>query len=244
MKRWLLVVPGLLFLGAASSWGMLFKANLETPDYTAGLPLDGQDGWVGLASVDAAEVVAGHAIARSGRRAIRCWAGDLEVSGGYYDGAWDRPIQFDALTIPAEVRVEADVRLDGPDTGSGPQDDLASANLYARNGRHRGAWFYLSSTGAAFANSYTENEEHWYQLETPIQVGAYNHLAITLDYLTHLATFEVNHVKVGQLPFGGSGEQFQGVLLELATVIEYPNFDPLAYTGYWDNISVRAKPAR
>jgi hypothetical protein len=271
MKRWLFILPGLLLLGATSThWGMLFNATFETPDYQAGQPLVGQDGWVGLLAGDAPTIVADHRLASSGRRAIECWVGDLAIlyEGDppnevpmWWDGAWRRPIEFDAITIPSEVRVEADVRLDGPVTGSGPEADLVSANLYARNGSRRSAWFYLSSTGNAYANSFTTEyiggdpknpyvTMYEHEFETPIKIGAYNKLAITLNYITQLATFEVNNKTIGQLPFGGPDQQFQDVLLELAAFtknrvdpVEFPNYDPMAYTAYWDNFSVRAKPA-
>jgi len=66
------------------------------------------------------------------------------------------------------VRVEADIRLDGPDTGNGPGDDLLSANLYARNGVGRSAFFYVSSNGNAYAFANSENGSAGYRFETPI----------------------------------------------------------------------------
>jgi len=56
------------------------------------------------------------------------------------------------------VRVQADIRLDGPDTGDGPGADLLSANLMARNGTHQSAFFYLSSNGNAYANAFSDGD--------------------------------------------------------------------------------------
>ena len=257
MKRILFVVLGFLLLGSLlaatrSTWGMLFHTGFETPDYTAGLPLVGQDGWVGVVSVDAAEVAAEHGTARSGRRAVQCWAGDLEVlpypMDWLFDGAWEQLIEFDALTNPAEVRVQADVRLIGPDTGEGPGWDLLSANLMARNAEqlaaHRAPFFMLSSNGNAYANAYSEEFGYLgYMFETPIKFGDWNRLAMILNYRTHLCTFEVNNKTIGSLPFGGSGEQFTSVFLEMAAWND-ESFDVTPYMAYWDNISVQAKPAK
>jgi len=254
MRRLSILGLGCLLAAAPFGWGLLYHTSLETPDYTPDQALVGQDGWEALWAGDAAMVVEGKKIAASGRRAIHCWGGDLIAldppDDWLLDGVWERPIEFDAVTKPAEVRVEADVKVTGPDTGDGSGDDLLSANLMARNGRFRSAWFFLSSNGNAYANSYSEGPggtvvELWYQHETPIKLGEYNRLAITLNYLTHFATFEVNGKPIGQLPFGGTGEQFQSVLLEMAAW-NAPSpeiFDPTIYDAYWDNISVRAKPA-
>ena len=254
MKRVLYVTIGCVLVAsllafAASHWGNLYKTTFETPNFEVGKPLHGQDHWVGLDdSFKALEVVEGRFVGASGRRAVRCWAGDLKpLPAPYdylYDGNWDQPITFDAVTNPAEVRVEADVRLVGPDTGTGPNDDLCSANLMARNGSHQSAFFYLSSNGNAYANAFSTTEgDKWYQFETPIKFGEYNRLAITLNYATHMATFEVNGKVIGALPFGGKGERFKSPLLEMAAWRD-KSFDHTKYTAYFDNVAVLAKPAR
>jgi hypothetical protein len=245
MNSMLLVALGTAAVGALS-FGTLFRTSFETPDYIAGERLDGRDGWVTLLAPNAARIVDGHATAASGRRAIECWGGgELADLGWILDGAWEQPVDFDAVTDPCIVRVEADVRLDGPDTGSGPNDDLVSANLYARNGIGRSAFMFISSNGSAYAFANSElYGSAGYEFETPVELGEYNRLAITLNYSTHMAAFEVNGVTVGSLPFGGSGEEFIGTLIEFG-VYNDPNYvDPTLYTGYWDNVSVRAKPAR
>jgi hypothetical protein len=243
MNHILLAALGTLVLGGTAGFGMLFNTGFESNDYTANQPLDGQDGWETLLAPDAAVVVRGHATASSGRMAVKCWGGGpLVQTSGLLDGAWEQVVDFDPVTHPAKVRVQADVRLDGPDTGGGPNDDLASANLYARNGVGRSAFFYVSSNGNAYAFANSDQGSAGYRFETPITLGDYNRLAITLDYSTHIATFEVNGNTVGTLPFGGAGEQFRGTLLEFAAW-DHPSFDPTLYTGYWDNVLVRANPA-
>lgn len=235
---------GTLLLVGTPTAGFLYFTSFETADYRANQPLDGQAGWSALLSPNAAVVVSDRSTAALGRQSVQCWGGgELEdVGGGLLDGAWEQVIPFDPITQPHVVRVEADVRLDGPDTGTGPNDDLVSANLYARNGAGRSAFFFLSSTGEAFAFANSEAGPRGYEFQTPIRRGAYNHLAITLNYRTHIATFEVNWQVVGSLPFGGAGEAFRGVLLEFAGFS--PLVDITQYTGYWDNVLVWARPAR
>lgn len=244
MKRIVIASVGCLLLAAGSDSANLFHTGFETRAYTANQRLDGQDGWTALLAPDAAVVVDGRQTASNGRRAVSCWGGGpLVHTQGLLDGAWEQVVPFVPSLCASIVRVEADVRLDGPDTGVGPGDDLASANLYARNGAGRSAFFFVSSNGNAYAFANSDQGASGYQFETPIRQGAYNHLSITLDYSTHLATFEVNRVVVGALPFGGAGEQFRGALLEFAAWDD-PSFDATLYTGYWDNVSVRARGRR
>jgi hypothetical protein len=166
------------------------------------------------------------------------------------DGAWEQLIDFDALTKPAVVHVQADVRLVGPSTDEPNvppwDDDLVSANLGARNaealGARRAPWFYLSSNGYAYANAHSEAGTQVYMFETPIKFGAWNRLRMALNYRTHLCDFFVNGKKIGSLPFGGSGEQFTSVMLEMAAWND-PSFDFKPYKAYWDNVLVWAMPA-
>jgi len=258
MKRMSFVALGFLLLGSllaatTATWGILYHTGFETHEFKANQPLVGQDGWTNLISPNAAVVVAGHKVAAGGRRAVECWGGGpLESVGELPDrfllGAWEQVIDFDALTEPAIVRVECDIRLVGPDT-TDPEaenpwdDDLCSANFYGRNGTHRAPFFYVSSNGNAYANAFTETSEAWYAFETPIKFGDWNHYAIIMNYATHMATFEVNHKAIGALPFGGSGEAFRSAALEFASFDNLEVVNPKLYTAYWDNISVRAKPA-
>lgn len=235
---------GSVLLTSSVAGGLFFFSSFESRAYKAGEPLAGQAGWVSLASPKAAEIVQDRSKARCGRRAIEVWGGgDLEsFSLPYYDlldAAYEQVVEFDEGETPRRVRVSADVRLDGPDTGVGPNDDLASANLYARNGADRSAWIYLSSNGNAycFANSELGGSVG-YAFETPIKQGKYNRLAIILDYRTHLAEFRINGKSVGELPFGGSGEKFTGALIEFAAIDDLNYIDPKLYRAYWDNILV------
>ena len=130
------------------------------------------------------------------------------------------------------------------DTGSGPANDLLSANLYARNGVGGSAYMYSSSTGEVFCFADGVSGSSGYQFATPVTLGQYSTLAITLDYATHLAAFEVNGVTVGILPFGGSASEFfRGATLEFAALDAPAVIDPSLYTGHWDNLVILAMPS-
>ena len=225
----------------------LFLTSFETPNYIVGQSIDGIDNWFSALSPNAPVIAGDPSLASGGRRALQCWGGspELESTGGLLDGAWAQPVTFNPpWAQQALVRVQCDVRLDGPDTGTGPNDDLVSANLIARNGVGQSASMFLSSTGQVFCNSSGEAGSFGYQFATPVALGEYSRLAIIYDYSTHLAAFEVNGLIVGVLPFGGgAAEGFRGVFLEFAAFDDPQLVDPSLYTGYWDKVMIVAAPA-
>jgi hypothetical protein len=244
--RTLVISLALTSFATVANAQSLFATSFETPNYVVGQSIDGIDNWFSAISPNAPVIVSDPALASGGRRALQCWGGspDLESSGGLLDGAWARPVTFNPpWAQPALVRVQADVRLDGPDTGTGPNDDLVSANLIARNGVGQSATMFLSSTGQVFCNSSGVAGSFVYEFATAVPLGQYSRLAIVYDYSTHLAAFEVNGVIVGVLPFGGGAtEGFRGVFLEFAAYDNPAVVDPSLYTGYWDKVMILAVP--
>lgn len=143
------------------------------------------------------------------------------------------------------VHVRCDVRLDGPDTGTGPADDVVSANLIARNGVGGSAYMWMSATGEVYCSADANGVANWYALTAPIQLGEYSTLGMTLDYRSHMVTFWVNQVRIGALPFGGQpNEAFNGAILEFAAYDNPAYVDPSLYRGYWDDLFILAVPAR
>ena len=228
-------------LAPAANAQLLYHTGFENSPYATGQTIDGVDGWLSFISPNAPAVVRSNA--SSGRRALECWGGSphLESTQGLLDGAWAQTVLVDAsIASTAVVRVQCDVRLDGPDTGSGPANDLVSANLYARNGAAGSAFMFLSSTGDVYCFANSVSGDAGYQFATPVALGEYSRLAITLDYSVHLAVFEVNGVVVGVLPFGGqTTEFFRGATLELGALDAPLIVNPALYTGYWDNLSIK-----
>lgn len=234
-----------LLAGAANAQ-LLFYTGFETSNYVVGQSIDGIAGWSSFISPDANEIVHGHATASWGRRALRSWGGDpdLQSTQGLLDGAWAQTVTLNpAYGDQVVVHVQCDVRLDGPDTGVGPANDLLSANLYARNGIGGSAFMYMSSTGEVFCFAESAGGVTGYAFATPITLGEYATLAITLNYATHTAVFWVNNCPVGAAPFGGQvGEFFRGATLEFAAYDNPAVIDPSLYTGYFDNLLIFAVP--
>lgn len=233
-------------LAASASAQLLDFTSFESRNYVVGQSTEGVDGWTTLLSPHANEVVNGFGTASTGRRALSVWGGNpnLTPTQGLLDGAWRKDVTIPAAWAQnAIVHVQCDVRLDGPDTGTGPNDDLLSANLYARNGSGQTPFMYVSSTGEVFCFANSSSGSAGYQFQTHVGLGRYARLAMTLDYTTHMCTFWVDCRIVGQLPFGGGpSEAFEGAILEFAAFDNPAFIDPSLYRGYWDNLLVVAVP--
>ena len=230
-----------------------YRTGFESAQFVAGRALcspiafePGQDGWIGQYAPGAAQIVSGDA--NSGRNAVRAHGADLEpVPGaGIAVGTWGKETVFDPIAIGRpRVRVQCDVRLDGPDTGSGPGADLLSANLFTGNTAGEIlAGFFFSSNGTAYPYSYSAGVFHGYVLEAPVTLGEYSRLAMTLDYTTHVVSFEVDGVAVGSLPFGvgAATEEFWLPVIEMAAIDDPSLVDRSLYTAWWDDLSVLALP--
>lgn len=246
MNRSLLPVLALTLAVGTANAQFLYVSGFEGPQFVAGQSIDGIDGWTTLISPQAIEVVRSSAQASSGRKSLRCWGGDpdLQSTQGLLDGAWTHTASVNPMwAASAMVYVQCDVRLDGPDTGNGPANDLVSANLYARNGVGGTPFMYVSSTGDVYCFSSSVGGGAGYQFATPVALGQYHRLAMMLDYSTHLVAFSVDGVTVGVLPFGGQAtEAFNGAILEFAAVDDLQWVDPTLYTGRWDNLIMLAWP--
>ncbi len=112
----------------------------------------------------------------------------------------------------SKLRIQADIRLDGEDTGEGIGADIISGNLELRfldpiNNDSSFpatvadlATMLLSSNGNVYASIPGQS----YQFETPITLGQYHTLAIEADFNTRTSEFFVNNQSIGQLPFPSS----------------------------------------
>lgn len=246
MNRLFLSAFALALAAGTAHAQFLYASSFEGPQFVNGQSIDGIDGWTSLISPQAIEVVRSSSQASFGRKSLRCSGGDpgLQSTQGLLDGAWTRTAAVHpAWAANATVFVQCDVRLDGPDTGNGPAWDLASANLYARNGVGGTPFMYFSSTGDVYCFAGSIGGSAGYQFATPVSLGQYHRLAMRLDYTTHLVAFLVDDVIVGVLPFGGQAtEAFNGAILEFAALDDLQWVDPSLYTGHWDNLVMVAWP--
>lgn len=247
MNHPLLSLLALTVLTGAAQAQLLYGTGFETPQFVNGQSIDGVDGWASLFSPQAVTVVHGRSQSSTGRSSLRCWGGDpnLQSTLGLLDAAVTQPGSVDPTwAASAIVYVHCDVRLDGPDTGTGPADDLVSANLYVRNGVGGTPFMYVSSTGQVFCFAGSVGGFAAYQFATPVALGQYHRLAMMLDYSQHLVVFSVDGVPIGVLPFGGQAtEAFNGAILEFAAYDDPLFVDPTLYTGHWDNFLMVAWPS-
>jgi hypothetical protein len=120
-----------LALAAASPafGGTIYATGFENPPFILGNALVGQDGWAGAPPLSPNAAVISNDLVFSGQQAVRVRGADLEhqdfineATHGYYDaiGSYRKTVNFDvgAAGFPI-VRVQADVRVDGPKTPPG-----------------------------------------------------------------------------------------------------------------------------
>jgi hypothetical protein len=128
-----------------------------------------------------------------------------------------RYIQYDLSFLDpsdpnsSKLRIQADIRLDGEDTGEGIDADILSGNLQLRFAQPLQenepfpayqinlASMILSSNGNVYAFDGSGSID--YQFETPITLGEYHTLAIEADFNTKTSEFFVDNQSIGQLAF-------------------------------------------
>ena len=215
----------------------------------AGSGVLGTDGWSlaipGFLNPGAATVT--NAVFQSGLQSMEVLGSNLASSGGVtspYEavGSYRRPIGFDAAVNGyPRVRVEADVRLDGPSVGTG---DLAAASVAARSELASVGEIELSSDGVVYAFDGTGGPILF--TSTALDLSQWHRLAIEVDFLNNQSSFFVNGTFLGQFTYAASNTS--DVLLRGA-VVAYarPNdaqlgFDRSDFAYRFDNFSVSAVP--
>lgn len=240
---------------AALSWtapanDIIYQTGFEPPTFTADQPVRDVDGWVSLPFAEPITVSA-----ENPRDGTQC----LKFKGGFFGvnrRCWRPVLAETAVNPPLRLEVRADVRLDGPQTGTGgtPEEDILSANLIARGLLPNGniltlGGFFVSSAGRIWA--YTPGEfGSVYHYSVPVTFGAYHSLLLRVDFLALTVTYVVDGVELGSTPFFWAAvmsEQVYAGELQLAgpnQPINTPEitYDPANYTAYFDNFSVEALP--
>lgn len=218
----------------------IVSTGFEKPAFIANTLLDGQDGWLGVQSSSAIWVVdLGRA---SGKQCVKMIGSALEHRSGHvyeavcgtwllYDGVADgRPI----------VRMRVRARLDGPDTGEGPEDDLVSANFYAATSSFQNLGsFYVSSNGTVYGNGRSGGE---YAFSVPYQLGTFVDLELLLNFAAGTTTFIVDGQPIGVAPISDEplvSTEISAAPLELW--VGRPRLsraEQALYTAYFDDYSV------
>ena len=236
-----------LFVASPSSLAItLYQTGFEAPVFSTG-SLVGQDGWGGFGDLigdTAANVMS--VGASEGSNAVRVKSSEWGQDGPFAIYA-PTPLNFDPLAMGTPmVRLSADIRLDGPQTGPPIDGDFISANLVTRIGPGgQGGIFslILSSDSNAYAFG-SRGAAESYLFQTPAALGKYHSLAMQLDFAAGTTSYFLDDQIMGTLSFRTDvptnffrrgNLAFQGVDSSFA-------YDPTAYTAYFDRYQVTAVP--
>lgn len=167
--------------------------------------------------------------------------------------AFSRALENSASPAPI-VEIHAQVRLDGPRTGSKgtPDQDLASANLFATvsftaSSAATLGGFIVSSAGRIW--TYGGVAEEAYKFSTDYTLGTYRELTLRVDFVARQLTYIVDGIILGSSPFASSvtADRLYSGYLELAAPIDPINtpeltYDRANYRAYFDDYSLESVP--
>jgi hypothetical protein len=247
------MVASTLFLACSLSWSsadatnqVLVYTGFESAEFATGMPVDDRGGWLGLWAPGASTVV--ESGPESGRRCVQFRGDRLGFARpGLVAGTIGPALSFDPVAAARPlVRFSAGVRLDGPDTGSGPEDDLLSANLFVVNDADQVmGGFFVSSNGTIYAFARGGQD---YLFPTPYLAGTYVRLTIDIDFDTMTETFSVDGLPIGTVDLDPlrtlRSTRLATLALELAALDDSYVLDRSLYTARFDNVFVLAAPAR
>src|SRR5262249_28819766 len=199
----------------------------ENPPLAAGSLLVGQDGWTGAPPLSPNAAVISTDLYFSGQQSVRVRGADLvpqpfinTATNGYYDaiGSYRRQVDFDAGAnhVPI-VRVQANVRVDGPQTCVTappiPCNNFFSASVAVRApapGTTVGIGeLAISSDGKVYAYSGDDNVPGCpsqpcvasFLISAPITLGAWHTLAVDVNFQTRTFSFSVDGNRLPGPPF-------------------------------------------
>jgi hypothetical protein len=235
-----------LFIACTAHAQVLLQTGFESAPFTAGLPVDGQAGWLGLWGPEAAKVSATGA--RTGRQCVSLNGADLVFARpGVVAGTCGTELFFDPVARARPlVHIQADVRLSGPDTGEGPEADLLSANLFVASSSNQvfGGYF-VSSNGTIYAFGRAGQD---YMFPTPYTLGTYARLEMDMDFVAGTIACRVDGDLIGTLVLDPLGTlqttEIWTAALEMASIDDPILPDRSLYDAHFDNVSVLATPRR
>lgn len=248
--RALWVAAGLAvgLVGGPARAGVIYATGFEDPPFAAGSQLLGQDGWTTAIPgfLNPAAGVVTDAVARTGRQSLEVRGVDLLPSGGPtapYDavGSYRRPVNYTVGPDGRTIRVEADLRIDGP--AAPTATDFFSVTIAARSGDGETLGeFGLSSMGVAAGYGFGINPGDPPAVTAPIALNRWYHLAMALDFAGRTTSYYLDGALVGTV----AAPSASNVLLRAAVVVyALPDAGPDAradYTARADNFSIAAVP--
>lgn len=223
----------------------LYSSGFEDPPFASGSNLLGQDGWSTaippFLNPDAAKIT--NAAAASGLQSVAVRGMDLisapEVDPYAAIGSYRRPLNYDAGSGLPMVRLQADVRLDGPTLGTG---DFFTANFAARTGDGFAGEISLSSDG--FVYGYNGTGDDVVLFSAPITLNAWHTFGIDIDFAADTYRFSVDGVSSNPFPFEAG---FVSDILVRESLVVYARPDTATahrddFTARYDNVSAIATP--
>jgi len=224
----------------------LYSTGFENPPFANGSTLLGQDGWSTAIPpfLNPNAAIITNAAAASGLQSVQVRGVDLvtapEVAPYAAVGSYRRPLNYDASTGNPIVRIQSDVRLDGPLLGTG---DFFTANIAARTGDGFAGELSLSSDG--FVYGYTGTGSDPAPLfSTPVTLNAWHTLGITVNFAANTYTFSVDGTSSSAFAFDPA---FVSDVLVRESLVVYARPDAgtnlrSAFVARYDNVSATAVP--
>ncbi|MBX9579695.1 MAG: PEP-CTERM sorting domain-containing protein [Gemmataceae bacterium] len=235
--------------------GVIYATGFEDPPFAAGSVLTGQDGWVSpdFTSPDAATIST--AAPSTGLQGVRVLGADMVPNeflraNGYDAVGSYRPsasVNFDAVGagLPV-VRLQADVRLDGPlldQTDPRPTGDFVSANVNLVLGDGQFVSLTVSSDGHIYGYGVDPSEA--YLFGTAVSLGTYYNLGLEANFVNQTFGYYLDGALLGTTPFAGPSD---GVVRRGSLVVAVflpedapPGITRDQYTAYFDNYSLTAQ---
>lgn len=231
---------------------ILYQTSFELPVFTPGKPIRGQDGWEMFS--DGASISISTNNANIGNQCL-LFEGKLlepQANGSSIGLAQLSPESLAELSgdpPPAFVEIQCDVRLDGPQVGTGgrPEFDKLSANLYAGGSSQYFGGFVVSSAGRIWSVSFAPGE--LYRYSVPYEFGTYRTLTIRVNYTARTLTYLVDGIELGSSPINPSNTDDR--LSRADLLVAGPtdpihdgkiDYEPSNYVAYYDNYRIRALP--
>lgn len=221
----------------------VYETSFESPTFTAGNALNGQDGWTAEFSPSAALISTQNPA--SGLQDVRVAYSALEDNRdfGVFIGTYRRDLPIDAIASGRPiVTVQAAVRLDGPSTnsGGGTADDRVSANLivYSETEELLGLMLLSSNNNVyVFATGLPD-----YSFATPVTLGAYHTLAQRFDFQAGTISYLVDGVVIGTNVIPTAAGRGLGFALLDTEALDDGSVNPANYTAYFDDFQATAVP--
>jgi hypothetical protein len=210
-----LLAAGLLAVMPQAIADNVYKTAFEKPDFTAGLSLVGQDGWIAPPPLSPDAAVIATTNPRLGKQTVHVPGASLvpqdfivDVTDGYYEalGSYRHAVNFDTRAKKL-VRLSAQVRVDGPLT---PGKDFFSASIAALTTDVNdgdapsgiGA-LAISSDGHVYGFS-GQDPVPVFLTGAEVSLGEWHELAIETDFATRTYSFFVDGRWLGTFAFDPS----------------------------------------